>query len=197
MLCHVCDRVLAAVDLHGSPLAMRSGRHAGATAIGVKRPWAPGERWLGPALKPSTVTLPMYRRRSAPLWRSPGFGEKRVPGVDLAALLSSSRHRPAVLSDWRRLGRVLLVQSPPRSADASGSAVEQSCRHGLARGISQSGCERVVAVHAVGPEPAVSSSLAWSGLKKTRSATTALTVSSGRSTISCAPSSLCSTGTIA
>jgi hypothetical protein len=67
----------------------------------------------------------------------------------------------------------------------------------LARGTSQSRRETVVACHAAGPEPAASSSLAWSGLKKTRSATTALTVSSGRSTFSCAPRSLCSTGTMA
>ena len=51
--------------------------------------------------------------------------------------------------------------------------------------------------HAAELEPPDSSSLACSGLKKTRSATTAATVSSGRSTTSCPPSSLCSTGTIA
>jgi hypothetical protein len=33
--------------------------------------------------------------------RGPAIGEKRVPGVDLTQLVSSSRHGPAVLSDWR------------------------------------------------------------------------------------------------
>jgi hypothetical protein len=47
------------------------------------------------------------------------------------------------------------------------------------------------------PGPAASSASACSGLKNTRSATTAQTVSSGRSTMSWVPSSLCSTGTIA
>ena len=42
-----------------------------------------------------------------PLEASPASGEKRVPRVDLARLLSSLRRRPAVLADWRRCARAV------------------------------------------------------------------------------------------
>jgi len=42
---------------------------------------------------------------------SPGFGEKRVARVDLARLLSSSRRRPAVLSDWRQSSHALWLRA--------------------------------------------------------------------------------------
>ena len=69
------------------------------------------------AIRPSG--LPARRR----------FGSRTSQG----RRMSGRRERPTV---------AVCVAVPPWSAYASGSAVEQSCRRGLARGTSQSSCEK-------------------------------------------------------
>ena len=123
----------------------------------------------------------------------------------LLIAIGALRHRKITAPARGRSGRQPHVSAasawnadgaaPPAEAALS----QPSCRTAVADWLGYlplEHCERRCA-HAAELEPAASSSSAWSGLKNTRSATTALTVPSGRSTTNCAPSSLCSMATIA
>ena len=88
----------------GLPMVEQSGHHVDVTAPGVKRPWAPGEQGLGPAWKPSTGTLPMYRRQSASLRRSPSSGEMRARRYVISVRVAGARElsRRALPVDGKR-----------------------------------------------------------------------------------------------
>jgi hypothetical protein len=105
-----------------------------------------------------------------------------LTGDDVDHGLSHTRHhgRSPVLLDLADEGARVLAEL----ADADGVGL-----------VSRLADRLELAWHEVYADPSVAS--AFSGLKNTRSATTASTVSSGRSTCSVVPSSLCSTGTIA
>ena len=109
-----------------SPRSERAQRRLGATAYCPRAAWARviavatlrspeasfgrGRRALTPpAAEPRPHRQPGVRARFRV---SPASGEKRVARVDLARLLSSSRRRPAVLSDWRQ------STAPPAPAPA-------------------------------------------------------------------------------
>jgi len=67
------------------------------------RPRASGRRKAAsdPADRRARAAVGPHRERMSLSQMDNPFGEKHVPGVDLAPLLSSSRRRPTVLSDWR------------------------------------------------------------------------------------------------
>ena len=141
-----------------------------------------GVRHLGRSTRqpPGVAHVCFLRMRSSASRCRSAPGGSRLRPISSVWLPLSARS----LSSFRRPGRRVI---------ALACSIVAAARLGTCA----SSCARVVAVQAAGPEPAVSFSLACSGLKKTRSATTALTGSSGRSAISCVPTSLCSTETIA
>ena len=113
------------------------------------------------------------------------------PSRDSRYGIETCRYRRQRVSNGRN--RTPFPRTVERASRSSGSGSVSMPDSAIAAPANR--CER--AGQAVDPEPDASSSSAWSGLKNTRSTTTALTVSSGRSTTRCVPSSLCSTGTIA